>query len=220
VDLNYNTISLFPSVVHVFDVNGFGEIQDKLINYAYDLKKREPEGVSISNRGGWQSTNFYIDNEDDVLHHFLINCLAGFPVIDESYNIKIDAWVNINKPGDYNMKHFHPGVDLAGVLWVKVPKDSGDIIFDNPNGFQAFNEINSYTEDFKDSINYFHTSYFTPTEGRILVFPAHLNHQVRENKSNEDRISISFNISLSSGRMKRRGKVSIPRWDFNWAEKK
>ena len=57
-------------------------------------------------------------------------------------------------------------------------------------------------------------------EGKILVFPAHLNHLVQENKSNEDRISVSFNIRLNSGRMKRRGRVSIPRWNFNWSEKK
>ena len=64
MDLNYSNINLFPSVIHQFDVNGFGEIQDKLIDYAYDLKKIEPEGVSISNHGGWQSTGFYVENED------------------------------------------------------------------------------------------------------------------------------------------------------------
>ena len=118
MDLSYSNINLFPSIIHQFDVNGFGEIQDKLIDYAYDLKKIEPEGVSISNHGGWQSTGFYVENEDDLLHHFIINCLAGFPVIDETFNMKVDAWVNINKPGDYNIKHNHPSNDLAGVLWI------------------------------------------------------------------------------------------------------
>ena len=47
MDLNYSTKNLFPSLVHIFDVNGFDEIQDKLIDYAYDFKKREPEGVLI-----------------------------------------------------------------------------------------------------------------------------------------------------------------------------
>jgi len=219
VDLSYSNINLFPSVIHQFDVNGFDEIQDKLIDYAYDLKKIEPEGVSISNQGGWQSSDFSVNNENDVLHHFLINCLAGFPVIDESFNIKVDAWVNVNKPGDYNIKHNHPGVDLAGVLWIKCPEDCGVIVFDPPTAFQSFNEINSYTDDFKDQNKIYHSYFFNPTEGRILIFPAHLNHQVKENKSNEDRISVSFNIRLNSGRMKRRGRVSIPRWDFNWSEK-
>ena len=219
MDLNYSNINLFPSVIHQFDVNGFDEIQNQLIDYAYNLRK-EDEGVCISNYGGWQSNCFYVENEDDILHHFIINCLAGFPVIDESFNIKIDAWININKPGDYNIKHNHPASDLAGVLWLKCPKDCGNIVFENPTSFQSYNEMNSYIDDFKNQNNLYHSYYFNPTEGRILVFPAHLNHRVQENKSNEDRISVSFNIRLNSGRMKRRGKVSIPRWNFNWSDKK
>ena len=220
MDLNYKTVNLFPSIIHQFDVNGFSEIQDKLIDYAYDLKKREPEGVSISNHGGWQSPDFSVNNEDDVLHYFIINCLAGFPVIDESFNIKVDALLNINTPDDYNIKHNHPGVDLAGVLWIKCPQDCGVIVFDSPTGFQSHNEINSYNDNFKNENNLFHSYKFDPTEGKILIFPAHLNHHVKENKSNEDRISVSFNIRLSSGRMKRRGKVSIPRWNFDWSSSK
>ena len=220
MDLNYSTTNLFPSVIHQFDVNGFDEIRDKLIDYAYDLKKRGPEGVSISNHGGWQSPDFSVNNEDDVLHYFIINCLAGFPVINESFNIKVDAWININKTGNYNIKHNHPGVDLAGVLWIKCPKDCGVIVFDSPTGFQSHNEINSYNDNFKNQNNLFHSYQFDPTEGKILIFPAHLNHHVKENKSKEDRISVSFNIRLSSGRMKRRGKVSIPRWDFDWSSNK
>ena len=220
MDLNYKINLIFPVPVHQFDVNGFSEIQDELIDYAYDLKKREPEGVSISNHGGWQSPDFSVNNEDDVLHYFIINCLAGFPVIDESFNIKVDAWININKPGDYNIKHNHPGVDLAGVLWIKCPEDCGVIVFDSPTGFQSHNEINSYNHNFKNQNNLFHSYQFDPTEGKILIFPAHLNHHVKENKSKEDRISVSFNIRLSSGRMKRRGKVSIPRWKFDWSSSK
>jgi len=220
VDLNYRTNLLFPVPIHQFDVNGFSEIQNELINYAYDLKKKEPKGVIISNYGGWQSSNFSVNNEDDVLHNFIINCLAGFPVIDESFNMKVDAWVNINKPGDYNIKHNHPSNALAGVLWIKCPEDCGVIVFDTPTSFQSHNEINSYVDNFRKQNNVFHSYYFNPTEGRMLIFPAHLNHHVKENKSNEDRISVSFNIRLSSGRMKRRGRVSIPRWNFNWSEKK
>ena len=39
MDLNYRTNLIFPVPVHQFDVNGFDEIQDELIDYAYDLKK-------------------------------------------------------------------------------------------------------------------------------------------------------------------------------------
>ena len=196
MDLNYSTKNIFPSLVHIFDVNGFDEIQDKLIHYAYQFKDKDPDGVIYSNKGGWQSPDFSLNNEDDVLHNFIINCLAEFPAIDKSINMNVLAWVNINKPGAYNLKHDHPGSDLAGVLWIKSPKDCGNIVFENPTSFQSFNEFNSYTNDFKDVNAQYFSYWFPPTEGRILIFPAHLMHRVNENKSNEDRISVSFNISL------------------------
>ena len=37
---------------------------------------------------------------------------------------------------------------------------------------------------------------FEPIEGRMLVFPSHLQNLVEKNKSSEDRISTSFNICL------------------------
>ena len=196
MDLSYSNISLFPSIIHVFDVNGFGIIQKELIDYSYDLKKKDPIGSKLSNAGGWQSNSFAIGNKGDLLHKFLINCIDGFPPIRESISLYITAWVNINKKGDYNIKHNHPSSDLSGVLWIKCPKKCGDIIFDNPSGFEDFDTLESYTQEFKNQTNFYNTYFFTPTEGRILVFPAHLNHHVERNESNEDRISVSFNIQL------------------------
>ena len=76
MDLSYSTINLFPSLVHMFNVNGFDQIQNELIDYAYDFKKREPKGESVSNQGGWHSPDFYVNDEYDTLHSFLINCLS------------------------------------------------------------------------------------------------------------------------------------------------
>ena len=197
MDLSYSSINLFPSVVHLFDVNGFNEIQNQLIDYAYDLKKKEPEGVLISNYGGWQSPHFDISNDDDLLHSFLINCLSNFPNIHKSINFNVDSWININHPGDYNDKHDHPNCNLAGVLWIKTPENSGNLVFESPHHFNSFREIDSYTDKFKKSSNIDHTFYCSPSEGTMIVFPAHLQHHVMDNISNEDRISVSFNIRLS-----------------------
>ena len=197
MDLSYSNINLFPSVIHQFDVNDFDEMQDQLIDYVYKMREKDPVGNSISNRGGWQSKSFSVVNEDDILHLFLINYLSEFLAIKKSVSIKAEAWVNINKPGDYNVKHNHPFCNLAGVLWIKCSENCGNIEFENPSGFQTYRERSRYTDDFKDRSNIYESYYFTPTEGRMLVFPSHLSHHVDVNKSNEDRISISFNIVLN-----------------------
>ena len=196
MDLNYSIVNLFPVPIHQFDVNGFSEIQDKLIDYAYNLKK-EDNGVKISNHGGWQSTPFTVENEDDLLHSFIINCLAGFPPIKKSVKLFVSAWININPPGAFNLKHNHPTSDLSGVLWIKTSNNCGNIEFHSPSCFETFQEIESYTDNFKNSNNYHHAYWLPAKEGRMLTFPSHLEHDVKENLSNEDRISVSFNIQLS-----------------------
>ena len=196
MDLSYKTRTVFPVPIHQFDVNGFDEIQNELIDYAYDLKKKYPEGNLLSNRGGWQSKGFDVNDENDKLHQFIVNCLSQFPYIKISVKLLLHGWININKPGDYNVMHSHPTNDLSGVIWLKAPKDSGRIVFVSPFNFKSYREMSSYTDDFKKSFNIDESYYFNPIAGRILVFPSHLQHEVLENKSNEDRISVSFNIRL------------------------
>ena len=198
MNLSYSNINLFPSVIHQFDVNGFNEIQDELIDFVYNMREKDPVGHTISNRRGWQSSCFSIDTEDDVLKLFLTNCLAVFPPIKKSVKLFVSAWVNINPPEAFNMKHNHPTSDLSGVLWIKAPQNSGDIVFDSPNNFESFLENKSYNDDFKKSYFIDDSYHCYPTEGRMIVFPSHLSHHVQENKSNEDRISVSFNIRLSN----------------------
>ena len=196
MDLSYSTINLFPSSVHIFDVNGFDEVQDELIDFVYNMREKDPVGHTISNRRGWQSSCFSIDNEDDVLKKFLTNCLAEFPPIKKTVRLFVSAWVNINPPEAFNMKHNHPTSDLSGVLWIKSQKDCGNIIFESPRSFATHQEIECYNEDFKENNNYFHSFSFNPVAGRLIVFPSHLEHHVDFNESQEDRISVSFNIRL------------------------
>ena len=74
-------------------MNGFEEIQNDLIDYAYDLKNNQPKGGSISNRGGWQSSCFLLNNENDTLQSFLMDCLGEFPPIKKSVDLIVSAWV-------------------------------------------------------------------------------------------------------------------------------
>ena len=127
----------------------------------------------------------------------LVSIIEEFEAfINQKTQIFPTAWVNINSPGSFNLKHSHPTSDLSGVLWIKCPENCGNIWFESPMCYQTFKEIESYTQDFKDKNRYDHSYWLPPMEGRIIIFPSHLEHDVRENLSNEDRISVSFNIKL------------------------
>ena len=58
---------LFPTIVHDIKVSSFNEVQDDLIKFSYQQKKKDPKGVIKSNIGGWQSAGDYLVSEDNIL---------------------------------------------------------------------------------------------------------------------------------------------------------
>ena len=125
----------------------------------------------------------------------LFDCLSELPFLkNERVDYKIDAWININKKGDYNIKHNHPTSDLSGVLWIKCPEKCGEIVFTSPYNFVGFKEHELYSDKFQKEHSAYLAYNFQPKEGFLLLFPSHLEHRVNENQSDEDRISVAFNM--------------------------
>ena len=196
MDLNYSTINLFPVPIHQFDVNGFSEIQNELINYVYNMRYKDPVGHIISNRHGWQSKGFRLSDMNNLLHSTILKGLTSFPPIKKTTEMRASAWVNINYPNSYNVLHSHPNSHLSGVMWIKIPKDSGDLRFDSPHEFDGYVETSSYLKEVQENTSAAGSFVITPEEGRMVTFPASLRHDVSLNKSDEDRISISYNIRI------------------------
>ena len=186
MNLTYNTTTIFPTIIHQFDIGGFEHIKGQLIDYSYNLKKKDPVGTKLSNHGGWQSTSFPVTTKEDVLQSLLINCLSKFPSVSESVNITISAWVNINKTGDYNVRHTHPDCDLSGVYYIQ-GEGTGSIKFATHE--QMY---------FMVSPNMPHSKMIAhePKDGDILLFPSYLLHEVTVNTSSKNRITVGFNIKL------------------------
>ena len=197
MDLNYKVTNLFPSSVHSLGIVNFDDYKDQLIKETYKERDEDPIGRKVSNRGGWQSNEIDIQKcKSETLKEVIIGSLSQFEPISQNVSMVVGGWKNINGPGNFNCIHNHPRSHLSGVLWIKAPKDSGNIVFTSPQLFNRFQELDSYTNQFKFNSNSYMTYYFPPTEGRILIFPSNLDHEVKENKSDEDRISYSFNITL------------------------
>tara|TARA_B100001996_G_scaffold324109_1_gene269502 strand:- start:532 stop:1167 length:636 start_codon:yes stop_codon:yes gene_type:complete len=174
-----------------------------LIEKIYELREDDKEGVTKSNMGGWHSK--FRDDTDGVetffelfkeLGDILLN-LPFDPKITEIENL--DAWAMINKRNSWNQLHNHlftfgkARCDLSGVYYVKVPEgDCGDILFRNPvpavvgNSFMMmrYHANKEWERRF-------------PKTGFMYIFPAFLDHMVLPNNTDEDRISISFNMTVS-----------------------
>ena len=188
---------LFPTIIHDMVVSNFD--QDLCIHLSRELKKKDPKGVVKSNVHGWQSDLFDFKKDDyfsKLISHTVRDYLCENKIYKDLELYFDGYWININQPGALNSIHDHPGCDLAGVIWIKTDKKSGVIKFRHPNGFAENASLFFYNEDFKKKLNAYPAYWSSTKSGEGILFPSHLDHWVEENKSTEDRISISFNIGL------------------------
>ena len=188
-----NTHNLFPSAVFAHEVKKFDK--SKLAEYIYSEKRKDPDGVRNSNFGGWQSKAHYHLSNNPIVDA-IGNSLTDLRILKPNVVLRMDGlWFNVNPPGSHNMMHQHPNCDLAAVMWIHAPKDSGNLVFENPHAF-AHNKMNMYDNEVqKRAIQY--TAYnFSPREGMILLFPSYLRHAVEVNQCQDDRVSISFNAHM------------------------
>ena len=191
---------LFPCNIHEIKIKGFKIIREEVLQYIYQEKKKDPEGVEKSNAGGWQSTSKYASFENiliDTARKEIAQYFNSKRIFREGVGVEItNLWININPKNASNRDHIHPASHLAGVWWIKVPPDSGKLYFNCPNWFEQFHEMCSYSDEFKEFSSTYPDYYLNPYEGGIIIFPSSLFHRVEESKSNKDRISVSFNINL------------------------
>jgi len=186
----------FPTPVYYMDL----DLQD--IDYNLVVKecyryKKEDEGRTLSNVGGWQSNNIVFNKKYKNLNKLKSVVEDKIELVYEDYGVKEsieiktdNAWININSNKDYNLSHNHPGVCMSAVYYAKTPNNCGRFIINNDPKINFFNNMCS-NEDTKTSYSAVH---YDPIPNRLLVFPAWVTHYVEPNLSNEDRISIAFNI--------------------------
>lgn len=96
-----------------------------------------------------------------------------------------DCWVNVYEKGDYQEIHTHANSHISVVYYVKVPQNSGQIIFSNPTYL-----TDSLPIEDNESVRY------TPAESDILVFRSSVPHRVSRNTSDDIRVSVALNFLL------------------------
>ena len=147
------------------------------------------KGVRKSNRGGWQSELLPPTGELEPLS-------IEIEEFCKSINLGINEivipqmWINVNKKNDWNAIHSHGQYNLSGTYYVKVPKDSGQIVFraPRPSAIRNLIMVNKFDNGEFMNINL--------REGLLAIWPSYLDHFVEPSNSDEERISISFDLLL------------------------
>jgi len=144
------------------------EIALKLEEYD-DVQNRQSNVIATVTE--WNISSFEISNLKD----YIIDILnLQYPFVKQK-NRKFyfpEFWGNIYRKGDYTIKHDHLFSCFSIVYFLKSKPNYSPLIFS-----QSRTKIK-------------------PTEGRLIIFPSYIQHEVPVHTSNDTRITLSGNIEI------------------------
>jgi uncharacterized protein (TIGR02466 family) len=101
-----------------------------------------------------------------------------------------DSWINVSSKHGYQNYHYHNDSTISGVYYYRTSGGDGAIKFKPESIAYQDSKLISL-------LNVSKTITYQPAVGKLLLFPSFLQHAVLMNTTEQDRISISFNIRLS-----------------------
>ena len=196
------TYALFATPVHCNNIGTDYKIEVNDLRPCY-TSTLSPKSYDKCNGLITRDQNYLLQKNNQVLKENIEEVIQVYLYDNLKINRRIGikhqcSWGLVHKKGHYSPKHYHRNAWLSGIYYFQVNKNSGNLeVFDNPpygwtcNSMAPFDAVNEY-----NALN--STEYaFEPNPGDIFIFPAHLHHQSYMNNSDEDRICISFNYTLS-----------------------
>ena len=189
--------SLFSTPLFCHVLKDVEALNAELRNLILDRERTTPS-ASKSNIGGWQSEPDFLtwgDPAVTTLGRYLATAVeiatAKLPLVAPNLKIRFElvAWAAVNRKGNYNTSHVHPGATWSGVYYV----DAGD---EPEKGLGAVLEFEHPVQAMV--MNFFpnllpSTLVVRPEAGLIVLFPSSLVHNVRIYSGERPRICVPFN---------------------------
>lgn len=212
--------TLFPLVVAVSELEGSSQHKDAFVKRILELRRGSENYVNSDS--SWTGDVHGIDtlHNDPVFtwlsEQVVVQAIYYLDKLGYALN-KYDLYLQRSWPviGQKNQKvtpHTHPTAHLSAVYYVSIPAQGkgGDLIFINqarPN--ELFEGVNSNMTNGYRKINQFNapSAHFTPAEGHLVIFPSNASHAVEPNKTDDIRISISYDLVLTSRADKNSGRT-------------
>lgn len=192
-----DVIPMFPTLVWKVQLKAeFHEAIDaKILALLERMRRSGPEPVPGQ---GWQSEQRLHERDEfreliacvnDVAKGVLRFLRVGYDAFEIT-----GCWANVLPRGAAHKAHSHPNNFLSGVYYVRTPPDANTINFHDPRNQTGIIRppVTELTAENTDQV------VVSVKNGTLLLFPAYLQHSVDTNRSENERVSISFNIMFSA----------------------
>ena len=176
-------------------------------NYNFDNLNERMDSLEYErtqNNDGWMSKRQSLLYDEDfsdiknIIEDFLKYYLHEILCISEDHTLKhVCSWAIYHDIRDWCFSHLHTNSLFSGVLYTKVPKDSGELL-----SFSAMEAIPSWCPStMQPTVNEYNmfnskTWRIDVNQGSLLLFPSHVLHHSPVSKSIEKRRCIAFNYFL------------------------
>ncbi len=159
-------------------------------------------GESKTNVGGWHSEAGQLEFCGDagrrlILHMYEMADEATRRVLTEygqaarPMRWTLHAWANINRAGDFNRTHTHPGSTWSGTYYVDPGEPPDDAEHGTP--IHLFDPCQGRANTFLPPLIP-SSILIRPEAGLMILFPSYLPHTVFDHRGRRPRISIAFNL--------------------------
>ena len=175
-----------------------------LESLAHELMKNAANATTRTNQGGWHYAFDLFQLDAPVVARFRERMEQHVQAFLDHVRraerrhkdrFRLQGWINVNRAGDTNLLHSHPGSFLSSAYYVKVPRrmKGGELVFRDPRGpAVAMYETPGIELPWVGSGLGIP---FVPSPGKLLLFPSWLEHHVNAFEGPGERISISFNVT-------------------------
>jgi uncharacterized protein (TIGR02466 family) len=174
------------------------------------LKRRDASAsIQASNAGGWHSDRAIAEWGGPEIAEILAIAQSAATQLSADRDgkpvrpaWKVQAWANVNGPGDSNICHYHPGSVWSGTYYVAdggCATDhslGGEFEMLDPRGPGPGMYAPALKFAGEDGQSVGSAEVIRPRPGLLFLFPSWLYHQVRPYRGTALRISIAFNLGL------------------------
>lgn len=207
-EMKADILKLFSTPLVMAELPEAEEVNRELSKTILERAARDP-GTQHSNLGGWQSTWDMEIWGGAPLKKILraARSLADSMTVSRDgkptkVNWNLNCWANVNRSGEANEFHTHPGAFWSGCYYVddggsgEDPSLGGAFEVQDPRGVAPamYAPMLTFTGPGGSSLGASYTLH--PHSGMIILFPSWLQHAVRPYRGQRMRISIAFNLSL------------------------
>ena len=192
-----DVISMFPTLVWKIQVKA--EVHEAIDARILAVLERMRQDLPRLGPGqGWQSMQTLHEREE---FRDLMSCInKAATSILHFLKIGYDAfevtgcWANVLAKGAAHRAHSHPNNFLSGVYYVRTHPGTNTINFHDPRSQTGIIRppVVELSAENTDQV------VVGVKNGTLLIFPSYLQHSVDTNTSEEERVSISFNIMFTS----------------------